>query len=276
MEVEWLLGHLGEPRLRIVDARSTAHGGTTAGASGAQQYAAGHISGAVHLDYATDLVDAATPYATRVAPPEAFARALGERGIGDDATIVAYDAGDVPFAARFLWMCRYYGHDDVAVLAGGFPAWREAGGAVDRRIPGFPAATFTPRVRPELRATKDEVLAIARGESRAQLLETQRDGTYAQRDRDLPGSLRLSGSRLLEDARGGRIAPGDTIDALTVELGLDRARRTIVSCGSGVAAAGSYLALTENGFDNVAVYDGSWLEWSHDQLPTVPKPKGRV
>ena len=196
-------------------------------------------------------------------------------GIGDDSTIVAYDEGSVSFAARFVWMCRYYGHDDVHILAGGLPAWVAAGGTLTTAVDVPAPATFTPRVRPELRASRDEVLAVAEGRGDAQLLETQRDATYALRDRDLAGARRLSGSQLLQDANGGRIAPRATVDALVGELSLDRTKRTIVSCGSGVAASGSYLVLLENGFTDVAVYDGSWLEWDHDKLPTVPKPPGR-
>ncbi len=76
---------------------------------------------------------------------------------------------------------------------------------------------------------------------------------------------------MLDDSRGGRIADRAKIDALVAKAGLDKTKRTIVSCGSGVGASGAYVALLEAGFTNVAVYDGSWMEWSHDQLPTVPK-----
>lgn len=273
VEVAWLEDRLGSSAIRIVDARSMPHGGTAAGAkTGAEQYAQGHIPGAIQLDYAEELADPATPYATRVAPPERFARALGERGIGDEHTIVAYDGGTVPYAARFVWMCRYYGHDAVAILAGGIAAWKAAGGSLTTDVPSFAPATFTPRVRDRLRASREEVLAVANGANDAQLLETQRDSTYAQRDRDIAGARRLSASQLLEDHRGGRIAERDTVDALVAGLELDRAKRTIVSCGSGVGASGAYLALLENGFTDVAVYDGSWLEWEHDGLPTTPKP----
>jgi thiosulfate/3-mercaptopyruvate sulfurtransferase len=113
---------------------------------------------------------------------------------------------------------------------------------------------------------------VAEGRSDAQLLETQRDGTYAMRDRDLPNARRLSASLLLEDARGGLVAEAARLDELIENLGLDRAKRTIVSCGSGVSASGAYLALLEAGFGDVAVYDGSWMEWQHDDLPTVAKP----
>jgi thiosulfate/3-mercaptopyruvate sulfurtransferase len=272
VEVSWLVEHRGDPRLRIVDARSVPHGGTVAMPSGREQYAAGHLPGAVHLDYADDLSDPATPYATRVAPPELFARVMGERGIGDDAIVVAYDAGTIPFAARLVWMLRYYGHEEAYVLAGGIDAWKAAGNALATDVPAVTAATFTPRPRAELRATRDEVVAIVEGRASGQVVETQRDTTYAQRDRDIANAVRISGNLLLEDARGGRIADRATLDRLVREAGLDARRRTVVSCGSGVSASGAWLALREAGFDDVAVYDGSWMEWEHLGLPSVPKP----
>jgi thiosulfate/3-mercaptopyruvate sulfurtransferase len=272
VEAEWLRSHLSDPQLRIVDARSAPHGAPGAAtASGADEYAAGHIPGAIHLDYADHLADPATPYAARVAPPDLFARVLGERGIGDQHTIVAYDSGTTPYAARFLWMCRYYGHDDIHILAGGLGAWIAAGGALTQDVPSFDPAVFTPRTRKELRASRDEVLSVATGGRGSQLLETQRDATYALRDRDIPNAQRLSASLLLEDERGGRLADSSKINAALSALGLDRSKRTITSCGSGVGASGAYLALVENGFTDVAVYDGSWMEWSHDGMPTVPK-----
>jgi thiosulfate/3-mercaptopyruvate sulfurtransferase len=273
IEIDEFRRILADPGLRIVDARSMPHGARVAAETGEEQYAAGHLPGAIQLDYADQLADPATPHATRVAPPETFARVLAERGIGDAARIVAYDAGNTPYAARFLWMVRYYGHDDVRVLAGGLPAWVASGGELTTDVPSFPAQTFTPRVQPALRATRDEVLAVAEGRSGAQLLETQRDSTYALREEDIAGAQRLSGSLLLEDERGGRLADRATVDRLVDGLGLDRTKRTIVSCGSGVSASGAYVALKANGFSDVAVYDGSWLEWTHHGLPTVPKPR---
>jgi thiosulfate/3-mercaptopyruvate sulfurtransferase len=241
------------------------------GPSGREQYAAGHIPGAVYLDYAEDLSDPATPYATRTAPPDLFAGVMQRNGIGDETFVIAYDGGTVPFAARMIWMLRYYGHEKAAILAGGFPAWVAGGHPVTTDIPTVSPAVFTPRAHAALRASREEVLAVAQGRNDAQLLETQRNATYALRDRDIAGAKRLSGNDLLEDERGGRIADSTKLDRLINQLGLDRNKRTIVSCGSGVSAAGSYLALREAGFTDVAVYDGSWLEWNHDKLPTVSK-----
>ena len=266
------MARIDDARLRIVDARNVPHGVPTALPSGLEQYASGHIPGAIYLDYAHELADPATPYATRVAPAQDFARAVGDKGIGDHTMVVAYDAGTIPFAARIVWNFRYYGHPEAFILAGGLPAWVEAGRPLSFDVPAFPPAVFTPSEDARLRATRDEVLAVAEGRSPVQLIETQRDSSYAQRDRDIAGAVRLSGSELLEDAQGGRVASPATLDRLIAERHLDRGKRTIVSCGSGVSAAGSFFALKAAGFVDVAVYDGSWLEWDHDALPTVLKP----
>lgn len=271
VEVEWLARHLDDPRVRIVDTRSKPHGAAVVAPEGRELYAAGHIPGAIHLDYAEHLHDLETPYAARVAPPKRFADVMSVNGVGDGTLVIAYDEGNVPYGARLVWMLRYYGHDDVAILAGGLPAWTAAGHPVTTDVPRFPRAAFTTRERPALRASREDVIAVAEGRSGVQFLETQRDGTYAQRDRDIPNSIRLSASDLLEDARGGRIAGRAKLDNLIARAGLDKNKRTIVSCGSGVGASGAYVALCEAGFSNVAVYDGSWMEWEHDGLPTVRK-----
>lgn len=277
VESAWLRERLSDATIRIVDTRSTPHGAPgIVEPSGAERYAAGHLPGAVHLDYATDLADPATPYATRVAPPGHFAQMLEAHGIGDATTVVAYDDGDVPYAARLVWMCRYYGHDAVRILAGGLPEWVAGGGPLTTAVPHFPRAAFTPHVRPALRASRADVLAVAEGRDDAQVLETQGNRTYALRDRDITGAIRLSASVLLDRARGGRIASAAALRAAVDAAGVERSKRTIVSCGSGVSASGAYLALLEAGFADLAVYDGSWLEWQHDGLPTVPKPAGVV
>ena len=97
VEVAWLAEHLDDPRVRIVDTRSMPHGANVEQApTAASNTPAGTSPGAVHLDYAEDLHDLATPYAARVAPPERFAEVMGANGIGDGTRVIAYDEGDVP------------------------------------------------------------------------------------------------------------------------------------------------------------------------------------
>ncbi len=128
--------------------------------TGAESYARGHLPGAVHVDYATDLHDPATPYAARVAPPERFAQVVGALGIDNETTVVAYDEGDVPYAARIVWMFRYYGHDRVRVMAGGYRAWTAAGMPVTQAVPAYAARTFYPARRTEF--TRDAGRSLLR------------------------------------------------------------------------------------------------------------------
>lgn len=247
VDVAWLANHLNDPAVAIIDARSAPLSMYYA-SMGREHYLVAHIPGAVHLDYAIDLHDPKTPYAARVAEPQRFGDIVGNAGIGEATTVIAYDSGDdEPYAARMVWMFQYYGHDQAAMLAGGIDAWIAAGLPRTSDVPSPDPQRFTPRVRPQIRATREEVLEIAQGRSDAQLLSAFSETAYAMRTREIPGALRR-----------------ETAD-------LDPQKRTITFCANGVNAAGAYFDLVAAGFTNVAVYDGSWAEWKHDTLPTVPK-----
>ena len=268
VEVDWLAERLEDPALAIVDTRSMPL--TMYYASfGREQYLMGHIPGAIHLDYVTDLRDPQTPYAAFVAPPNRFADAMRNAGIGNDTTVVAYDGGEFPYAGRLAWMLHYYGHDAARILNGGIDAWVRAGRPRETEVPVRDVQDFTPRVRPELRATREEVADVVEERSDAQLLSVLGDAAYAMRDRDIPAARRLSCSLLFDETDGGRLISSERLASLTAEL--DPQKRTITFCSNGVSAAGAYCALRTAGFTNVAVYDGSLADWTHHNLPTAAK-----
>jgi len=267
VEVDWLAERLDDPKIAIVDSRS-APAAVFYGGVGREQYIYGHIPGAVHLDYADQLHDSYTQYCTRVAPPGRFAEELGKVGISNDMTVIAYDGGDAPYAARIAWMLRYYGHDNAAILAGGIDAWIEAGHRREGEIPTRRMCKFEPKARLELRASVEEVLHVADGSSPAQLLAVWPDTVYARRDREITGARRLSFSQLFDELHGCRMVPPERIRELTSDL--DPSKRTITYCGNGVHSSAVYFALQSIGFSDVAVYDGSWAEWKYHKLPTTP------
>src|SRR5690349_20194081 len=115
-ETDWLATHLNDPKVRIVDMRGYVR--TTTQPDGQQEaeytgaandYAAGHIPGAIYLDWTRYIIDPADPVPVQVASPERIAEILGKAGIGDDTTIVAYDSHPASqFATRLWWVLRYY------------------------------------------------------------------------------------------------------------------------------------------------------------------------
>ena len=269
VDAEWLAERIDDPKIAVVDTRSAPVAAFYAGV-GREHYIYGHIPGAVHLDYATELQDPYTSYAVRVAPPERFMEEMGKAGICDGMMVVAYDGGEVPYAARVAWMLHYYGHD-AAILAGGLDEWLGAGHPRTGDIPARRMCRFTPKEQLQLRATIEEVLEVAEGRSNAQLLAVWPDSTWTLRTGEIAGARRLSSSELLDETRGCRPANPEKLREATA--GLDPNTRTITYCGNGVYAAAAYFALRLAGFSDVAVYDGSWAEWSHFGLPAVPKDK---
>ncbi len=130
IETDWLADHLTDSNLRIVDMRWCSDG------SGREVYQAGHISGSIHLDWQRDLnwMDE-RGVRDLLLPPERFAAVMEAAGIGSDSLVLAYAETDHSGAARLWWALRYYGHDQVAVLNGGWAKWVAEGRAVGTDVP---------------------------------------------------------------------------------------------------------------------------------------------
>ncbi len=268
---DWLAAHLHDPDLRIVDMRGSvstrplAPGVEEATYRGApDEYLAGHIPGAVYIDWTRDIVDLDDPVPAQVAGPERFARAMAERGIGDRTRVVAVDHLGGQFATRLWWALQYYGHDAVSVLDGGMARWM----AEDRPLESGPVtvapAVFTPRVRPEWRATAEQVRGRL-GEPGLQLLDARDAGQFSAAKRRGPRGGRIPGAqsvpRELFFAEGGGFVPLEELARRIEAAGLDPERPVIAYCNGGVAATVPLFHLHRLGFRHLTNYDGSWNEW---------------
>lgn len=245
-----------------------------------EDYDAGHVPGAVFVDWTRDIVDADDPVPVQIAKPQDFATRMGQLGIGDDTTVVAYDDYDHAFAGRLAWALGYYGHDAVRILDGGWTRWVAEGRPTSTQIPERRPATFTPRPRPALRRSADQVArAVERGD--ALLIDARAPEQYAGevsaalRAGHIPGALNVPYPRLVDPSTGRFLAPAELTRVLA-ESGVDVARlpqQVIVYCNGGVTCTVPLAALRLLGRDDVAVYDGSWNEWGNDA--TRPIRTGR-
>ena len=265
VEVDELARRLAEPRVRVVDCRFSFDADLRAA------YREGHIPGAVYCNWAEDLSDPPAPVRWMIASPPRFERVMSRFGIGDDTSVVAYDADGGHQAARLWWALRYYGHDDVAVLHGGLQAWVAAGHRLEGGEVSPPPARFTPRVRPELRATKEDVLAVL-GKPAPILLDVRRPSEYegtevrAKRGGRIPGARNLEWKEALDASL--RLKPADQLRAQFAARGVNVETPVVTYCQGGVRAAHSAWVLSLLGNDRVRVYDGSWEEWGND--PDLP------
>jgi thiosulfate/3-mercaptopyruvate sulfurtransferase len=274
----WLEANLRATDLRVVDIRGyvttrpVALGVEEAVYRGArEEFQAGHIPGAVFIDWTRDIVDPNDPVPVQVAPATLMAEALSVRGIGDETRVVAVDHVGGQFATRLWWALRYYGHDAVAVLDGGWNRWVEEQRPIEVTEVVPARAEYHPRVQPHWRMTFLELLGRLH-DPELQLLDARDAGQYTgarrrgPRGGHIPGALNFTRESFFSEEGG--FLPLAEIRRRVAELGLDRDRPTIAYCNGGVAATVVLFNLFRLGFTSLSNYDGSWNEWGQrDELP---------
>lgn len=258
---EWLAAHLGEPNLVIADCRFTL-GKPDAGL---QAYRQGHIPGAVYFDLDRDLAGPAGEHGGRhpLPDPDVFAARLGAAGIGDGVTVVAYDdPTDMCAAARLWWMLRYFGHDQVLLLDGGFPAWAAQGRPVTAEVSTPTPCTFTPHLRPQMLASMADVRERSAG---AVLVDSRAADRYQGAPNPLdarPGHIPGAVNYFWKDSMrpDGTYKPAqEQQQRLQDVIG---APDLILSCGSGVSACANLVALELAGVKGAKLYVGSSSDWA--------------
>jgi thiosulfate/3-mercaptopyruvate sulfurtransferase len=263
MSPEELAGILGEPEVRVVDTRFALDDDDR----GEQEYEAGHIPGAIYLNWVRDLSDPDDSVAGQLAPPGLFRQTMEAAGIGDGTLVVAYDNGVIFTAARLAWSMHVYGHERVRVLDGGWPKWLAERRAIETgRVEPEAARAFTPATPRPLRATKADVLAEVESNGSV-LLDCRMDETWFAAGAHIPGARRLPAPSLVN--ADGKLLPAAEIETMARQAGAAPDASVLLYCGGGVSASMGYVALRTAGYRNLRVYDGSWSEWSLD--PGAPQ-----
>lgn len=285
VETDWLAAHLHDPKVRILDCTiamsRNADGGWQA-TSGRAAYEDGHIPGAQFVDLQAELFDAEAATDYMLPAPEVFAARMGELGIGSEHRVVVYASAVPWWATRLWWMFRAFGHDDVAVLNGGYGKWAAEGRRIETAIPSFAPARFEARYRPELVADKEAVRAAVTAANEGpgggarvvnalsrQLHTGESDLGYARPGR-IAGSLLLPALALVDEA--GCYRSDAELAAAVTDSGIGDGEGVICYCGGGIAATMDAFALALLGRENVAVYDASLQEWAAD--PELPMQTG--
>ena len=240
-----------------------------------EEYAAGHIPGALHLDlWGVSLID------TDPAPLKAFMWMIEHlfqtHGVQATTPVVVYDEQSGIRAARAFWFLEYFGHPSVRLLDGGFNAWTAAGLEVSRDAAPPPKSEWTGKRQEHTIATHREVRQAIRTTG-AVVLDTRSDGEYtgavvrAKRGGAVPGAVHIEWTRNLSPS--GEFKDPDELRQMYEDAGVTPDREVITYCQGGYRAAHSYLALRLIGYPRVRVYVGSWKEWGdREELPVeIPR-----
>ena len=257
--------------LAILDVRWTLAGAER------EAYDEGHIPGAHFVSVDEDLATTAGEHGRHPLPSaEDFEARMRSCGVDREHHVVVYDAQGGTSAARAWWLLRYFGHDDVRVLDGGFPAWVAAGEQVSTRHPSHRRGDFVARPggMPLLDATGAQALA---GEGL--LLDVRAPERYAGESEPVdpvaghvPGAVNLPTAEHV--GSDGRMLPHDALLARFEKAGYDGGRIGAY-CGSGINAAHTVLALEVAGVHEAELYADSWSGWITDPerpVATGPEP----
>ena len=285
VETDWVADHLDEPSLRIVECTSLlpnyfepSGGDPLARASGRAMWAEGHIPRSAYADILEDLSDTANEHFMYAMPSaEQFSQVMSELGIGNGTAVVLYDRQLNMWASRLWWMLRAFGFDNAAVLNGGWVKWTAEGRAVSTEASDYPKARFVAKPRPELIAARDRVQA-AIGRAGSCLVNALDPDEFAgkpphryARPGRIPSSVNVPFATTA-DPETHVFASDEDLQKMFDAVGATQKDEVICYCGGGIAASSTALALTRLGVGNVAVYDGSLMDWTGD--PSMPLEVG--
>lgn len=269
-----LAAHLTDPQWAIIDCRFD----LADTAAGERAFRESHIPGAQYAHLDRDLSAARAPNTGRhpLPSPERFAATLASWGIANDTQVVAYDADNGAYAARLWWMMRWVGHGAVAVLDGGYKAWRASGLPVSAELTARATASFTARPNREMWLSATEVAdRAARTDWR--ILDARAPQRYAGDIEPIdPVAGHIPGARNHPltsslDTEGKFLPPEQLRTRFESSQAGVSDDRIVAMCGSGVTACHLLLALEVAGKRGARLYAGSWSEWITDASRGVAK-----
>jgi thiosulfate/3-mercaptopyruvate sulfurtransferase len=240
---------------------------------GRREYQQCHIPGAIYAHLDEDMSGEMIPGQTGRHPlPEIdrLAETFSRWGIDDTVQVVAYDSFNGAFSARLWWLLRWLGHNQVAILDGGWPRWVAEGRPTTTDVPQPVARSFAPRPRPELVVDVATVTQIG-SDPAYRLVDSRAPERYRGETEPIdpiaghiPGAISHFYMNNMNEA-DGTFLPSDRIKTqLKLKLGDIAAAQTVYYCGSGVTGAHNVFTQMLAGLGEAGLYAGSWSEWITD------------
>ena len=259
VSTEWLADNINDENLVIIDVRKK------------EQYDEGHIPGAVHLtpgevfQQEIDGVKGMLPSADHIA------KHLSAIGAKPDSTILIYDGIKNLWATRGLWALDVYGHKNTILLDGVWTKWSAEGREISTTPPTVKASSykFSGSPNTSIIAGWEEVLASV-GDPSKLVCDTRTAEEYSGKDAradrggHIPESVHLEWVKSNNDNH--EFIEASQLQSIYDEAGLTEGKTIYTLCQTAVRAAHTYFVLHDLlGYDNVKVYDGSWIEWGNNQ-----------
>lgn len=267
VSVDWLHDNLSADNLIVLDATIQKVGVKTDDKKEKQQ-----IKDAVFFDLKSVFLDVEAEYPNTIPSEKYFETEAQKLGIYNDSCVVVYDDLGVYSSPRVWWLFKVFGFENVAVLNGGLPAWKDAGYTVEsKKEREFLRGNFKANLNKGKISVTEEVLkasldnkVILDARSKGRFYATEPEPRKDLRGGHIPNSKSLPYAEL---QLNGKMKSKEELQKIFSEVNPSK-EGMILSCGSGITACILALGAEEVGKTNYSVYDGSWTEWaSRLELP---------
>jgi len=261
---------MAKQNLVLIDART--------GPEAYDKYKAEHLKDAIYVDLDKDLSlrgpDASEGGRHPLPPVKDFTALLGKLGIDASSHVVVYDdKGGANAAARFWWMLRALGHENVQVLDGGLASALKAGLPLTDKIPAVTIQVPYPADKWILPTASADEVAHAVADPGNLVIDVREGFRYRGESEPIdlvaghiPGAVNIPYSENLDS--GGNFHSAEELSKKYKGVMDEKnSQQVIVHCGSGVTACHTLLAMDYAGIEMPKLYVGSWSEWSRNDRP---------
>ncbi|MDH5525767.1 MAG: sulfurtransferase [Nitrospirota bacterium] len=230
-------------------------------------YLKGHIPGSVATRW-QEFCDPSHKVKGMLHPDHSvLAAGFSDLGVAVDRPVVLVSEPFENWGAegRFFWMLHMLGHDDIRVLDGGYPKWRDEGRAT-AMLPTRPRTVkFVPNLRTGTSIDRDGVAACMNGAAPGTVVVDTRGADEFADQGHVPGAVNLPWSAMYRND-GTFLLDTDLLPMLE-KAGISPDKEIVPYCTGGVRSAVVFMVLHLKGYPKVKNYDGSWWEWTHHKMP---------
>ena len=237
-------------------------------------YSAGHIQGAIEIDWQADLND---QLKRDYLDQEKFEALMSKFGITNDTTVIFYGDKSNWWACYSFWVFQLFGHTKAKIMDGGKNKWVAENRKLTKEKPNYPKSNYKAPKRDDtkIRAFRDQVLVHVNQKKKLVDVRSQGEKTgeklhmegYPQegalRGGHIPGAKSVPWSRATNED-GSFKNYTELVNLYEKEQGLKQTEEVIAYCRIGERSSHTWIVLTDLlGIDKVRNYDGSWTEWGN-------------
>jgi thiosulfate/3-mercaptopyruvate sulfurtransferase len=273
VDTEWVSQHQNDANVRIIESNEDP-----------LLYSAGHIPGAVEVDWTRDLND---PLRRDYVDKAKFEALCSRIGITPETHLVFYGDRNNWWATYAFWVFQLFGHTKASVMDGGRIKWVKEGRELTTDVPSYPATEYAASERDDQsnRAFSADVMAHLKQAGKLVDVRSPQEFTGermhmpdypnegALRGGHIPTAKNVPWARAI-DPEDGSFLPVEKLRAIYEgEIGLQAEDDVIAYCRIGERSSHTWFVLKYLlGYNKVRNYDGSWTEWGNGVGLPIEKP----